>query len=49
VEMILLRDVRAGDYRIVATLRDGAPSAVAVAWLVSGPSARRVEPSSPGG
>lgn len=49
VEMILLRDVRAGEYRVVATLRDGAPSAVAVAWLVSGPSARRVEPPPRGG
>lgn len=38
VEMILLRDIRAGDYRISIRLRDGDPVPPAIAWLVSGPS-----------
>jgi hypothetical protein len=38
VEMILLRDIRAGEYRVTVRLREGDPVPVAMAWLVSGPS-----------
>ncbi len=40
VEMLLLRDIKAGEYRLTISLRDGAPVATAISWLVSGPSRR---------
>ncbi len=45
VEMILLRDLRAGEYRITVRLREGDPVPVAMAWLVSGPSRNAALPS----
>ena len=44
VEMILLRDIRAGEYRVTVRLRDGDPVPVAIAWLVSGPSRTAAPP-----
>jgi hypothetical protein len=46
VEMILLRDIRAGEYRVTVHLRQGDPVPVAMAWLVSGPS-RAASPTEP--
>lgn len=47
VEMILLRDLRAGEYRITVRLREGDPVPVAMAWLVSGPSRTAPPPRPP--
>ena len=49
VEMILLRDIRAGEYRITVRLRDGDPVPAAIAWLVSGPSRTAAPPPPPRG
>jgi hypothetical protein len=47
VEMILLRDIRAGEYRVTVRLREGDPVPVAMAWLVSGPSRAASKPGPP--
>jgi hypothetical protein len=47
VEMILLRDIRAGEYRVTVRLREGDPVPVAMAWLVSGPSRTASKPGPP--
>ena len=47
VEMILLRDIRAGEYRITVRLKEGDPVPASIAWLVSGPSRTAAAPPSP--
>lgn len=44
VEMILLRDIRAGEYRVSVRLKEGDPVPAALAWLVSGPSRTAAPP-----